>query len=126
MSKKATDEKPLIQAAQIRLSADETRTVLRVLRAEGKPVEVWGHQGGSLIEIGLMRLVPIPSADIEASVQAGWKKLRAAVISKDLAGAGRAFEMIRSAKQRAEKRGLILTELGKRVAAGLTVRLGRG
>lgn len=103
----------------IRLSVDESRAIFKASQASG-PIESYASR--SLVELGIMKAAKITSkkADNES---ASWAKLKAAVSAADLPMAKRALDSIYTARAEKGRTGYILTELGKQVARGISVRM---
>jgi len=115
-----------ILAAQIRLTADETRILLRVAKHDHKTGPYPIHSSVSdLIAFGLLRKVPLCSAtDRKKKLASLWGEVKASVAKKDAKETRRVLSVIESVDQ-PDRMGVELTEDGKAILAGVFVKANR-
>ena len=121
--KEAEKESPKVfETSPIRLSADETRTIVKAANLNGKPICDYHVHG--LVDMGILKRIITPPKDVTADVQADWKKIEAAAAKKDADAINRGLSKINELKRPTyAKDSFVLTALGKQVARGITVRL---
>lgn len=115
----------VIEVSPVRLSSDETRSMLRMAQSD-KPMKVgWSGVYKGLIELGLVMETPIETAAARASrLTVAWRQLRLSAIARDLGLAVKAFSDIQQMGGSDEpEKGVVLTALGREVARGITVRM---
>lgn len=113
----------VIDAAPIRLTADETRLVWKLMQSNGTPQQA--YSGCSLVELGLAKKVSIaPKEDFTAKRAEAWVKLATAAKVRDKKQVSSALSTIEECDRNSkrEESGYVLTERGKQVARGLTIR----
>ncbi len=117
-------EEKAIETAPIRLSADETRAIIRALAAGGKPIQDYRCDG--LVSLGLMRPAVIPPVDESKAETTAWHALVVASKLRNMRDVKKAMsELERISSNRARKQnGFVLTPLGSQVARGVSVRMG--
>lgn len=122
----AARPEPVIETAPIRLTQDETKLILRITMA-GKPIPAcYGCE--SLSDMGILRRIAIPEEEVTARRIADcWKRIRAGLAKKNQEAIHQAcHDMERLTRDRDRNNPsyvVELTDLGKQVARGITVRL---
>lgn len=119
---------PLIETTPLRLTADETRLIIRLVTS-GKPINGDFH-AKTLAEIGILQAIPVPEeTDTRAKIAECWKRARAGVRLRDLESTHQALhdiERLQSDRDRNDTRyRYILSDLGKQIARGVSIRLGQ-
>lgn len=117
----------VIETSPVKLTADETRMILRAAQSN-KPVkqERWGGSTSvALLELGLLESVPMETqAARSGRVALAWRALKDAVGRRDAAASRKAIgEIELLERDESLDMGLVLTDLGKQVARGITVRI---
>jgi hypothetical protein len=113
----------VIETSPIRLTADETRAVMKAATAAPKPISDYRCCG--LVDLGIMKLIPIESADNTAGRKECWKLIREAAVKQDRDVINEQSRLLRNfdEQERKKEKGYVLTELGKQVARGVKVSL---
>ena len=119
----------VIEVSPIRLSADETRTLMKGM-ITGKPLATNSYQNSSaraLADLGLMEEIVIETkADQAKRLSELWAKAKNACTLKDVELARKALGDIEKI-QLSDKVpvGFVLTALGKEVARGVSVKMAK-
>ena len=116
-----------IETAPIRLTTEESRIILKVSMA-GKPVDGGHYQYAALADLGILRRIEVPEEkDTKLKIDQCWKEATTALRQKNgerLHQAMHDLERITRDRDRNETKVLFeLTDLGKQIARGITVRL---
>lgn len=112
----------VVETAPIRLTADETRSVMKAAAAGGKPIDA--YQCCGLVDLGIMKRVYFPTPDVSKEVLEQWRACKEACLNKDADKIGKIMHKISELEYKTRKKtGYVLTELGQRVARGVSVRL---
>lgn len=112
----------VIETSTIRLSMDETRTLLRAGMSKN-PITAYGAD--YLVGLGMLRQVTIRPDPKPKEVERLWRQALHAVQRRERSSALTQLDKIRQLTEPQEKRGYVLTELGKQVSRGITVRMNR-
>ncbi len=116
------EAKPVFETSPIRLSADETRLIVKAANNGGKPICDY-HRGG-LVEMGILQTNVVKPPDHSAEIAELWRAMRNAAKAEDVSEVRRLLGRIETLKSdKKPKEGYILTSLGKQIARGITVRL---
>ena len=121
MSKQTQAPERVIETSPVRLSAEETRLMMKAAIA-GEPISTWQNVSG-LADLGLMTKVKMPPKKGLDTVETLWVKAEKAVKLRRRDEAAGALSRIQTLSTARQQDGYILTPLGKEVARGLTVRL---
>ena len=114
----------LVKPATVQLNTQETRDILTVAACNGRPcASVATYQARALIEMGIMREVPCGKQQNEAKETEAWNKARQAVFAHDVSALTSAQHTLSNLRQEGQKRGLVLTDRGKKLAQGLSIRI---
>lgn len=111
---------PLFEVPTIRLSADETRLILRIAHSD-KPVETYTTYG--LDGLGIVRRITLKNEATQKQLDDAWKAVGEAYTKRSeplLRNSAFRLQQLTSKKARY---GYVLTELGKQLARGLSIRL---
>lgn len=112
----------VIEHSPVRLTSDETRLMLRMAQSTA-PIDP-SYNGRSILELGLAEEVPMMTeAEKKKRNVEAWNKLRLALTARDLELAKTAVREIEKSSESNSKTGFVLTDLGKQVARGITVRI---
>ena len=110
----------IIETATIRLTADETRQIIKA--KNGATVNYSLAQG--LAGMGIMKAVPaMASVDVEARRKKLWATLQSFAAKKNLSGIAQAASELSTLDREAASKHYILTALGKQIAHNITVKL---
>ena len=117
---------PVIETSPIRLSVDETKLIMRIAVA-GKPL-AGDYHSNSLAELGIFRRVEVTEEkDTARKVADCWARAREGLKFKDGQKVHQAMhdlERLNSDRDRNDTKYLYdLTDLGKQIARGISVRL---
>jgi hypothetical protein len=117
----------VIEATPVRLTSDETRTLIKGMQV-GKPFPAsYNNSARALADLGLMEEAPMETEiDRRKRLSVLWAKAKSACNLKDREIAKKALseiEKIESSESAAV--GFVLTALGKEVANGISVKLGK-
>ena len=120
------DNEPIIETSPIRLSVDETKIILRITVA-GKPIQ-GDYHFGSLADLGILRRIPVSEEkDTARKIAECWDKAKKSLAVKDsqrLHQAMHDIERLSNDRDRSDTKYLYdLTDLGKQIARGISVRL---
>jgi hypothetical protein len=124
---KAENVAEVIETSPVRLTSDETRAVLRCSQSL-KPVRhSYSRDMNSLLELGLVEKVPMETpAARQKRLNSAWASMKVACAAKDSAVAASALKEISEINRTEDpEMGYVLTEIGKQVARGITVRIVR-
>ena len=106
----------------IKLTPTEARLILQASVAK-KPVRWVSIR--DLVELGIFEKVKLHTAEeCKAKLVKAWSDCRGAVMEKNEEAASEALNRIREAGRDAEAYGHVLTEFGRKLAAGISVKLG--
>ena len=113
----------MIEIPLIRLSADETRAIMRAAISPRPTNDYYGCRG--LVDLGIMRLVEVKPENHVGARRECWKAIREAATRQDRDAIQSEFSKLRSfdEQKRKNKEGYVLTDLGKQVARGVRVSL---
>lgn len=112
----------VIEHSPVRLTSDETRFLLRMAQSTGPIEETYNSR--SLMELGLAEEMPMMTeAEKKKRNVEAWNKLRLALTTRELDLARTAVRQIEKSSESNSKTGFVLTDLGKQVARGITVRI---
>lgn len=123
-----TEQGPAIETAPIRLTMDETKLLIRAANA-GKPIKLdYQAPGNELADLGVLRRVEVSEEkDTALKVAECWARAKKALAVKDsetVHQAMRDLERLNSDRDRNNTKYLFeLTDLGKQIARGITVRM---
>ena len=110
-----------IEVPTIRLTTDETRTLMSAQAAGGK---VDSYHCESLVALGLMKRIPkITQKEIDGKVAAAWKRAEGAVKKQAVKEAESCIDEILRLKREGTGKLYQLTEVGAQVCRGISVRL---
>ena len=117
------------ETSPIRLSVEETRFIIK-LTVAGKPLP-GDYHSSALAELGILRRIDVPEEkDTGLKIAECWKVARKALAAKDsekLHQAMHDLERLNNDRDRNETRRLFeLSDLGRQIARGITVRLSGG
>lgn len=122
---KTEQQKQIIEMAQIRLSTEETRAIVRA-QVAGKPVAGSPYSGSAhagLVDLGIMRRVKRDTSKDEQKKAELWERTQTAARQRDMRELKRLISSIESIS--ADKSPEFeLTALGKQIARGISVRMG--
>jgi hypothetical protein len=111
----------VFETSSIRLSADETRLIIRVANSHNKPV--CDYRSSGLVEMGILKETESPPPDTTSEKAALWKAIKAAAAEENSSKIhSNLLKLSELAKPKASKI-LTLTPLGKEIARGITVKL---
>jgi hypothetical protein len=112
----------VIEMVPIRLSADETRLIIRAANSK-EPLTPNYSEGRytSLVELGLMVQLPEDMKAKKLRLDSGWKAVFSATQKRDRDAVRQALRVIEDNNK--SKYAFALTALGKEVARGISVRL---
>ncbi len=111
----------VIETSTIRLSADETRLIVRAAANKGKPL--CDYRAGELVALGLLETVKDIPPDRTEEIAGCWKNIENAVKNRSVSELRRAVDRIERYANEKKQEGYALTPLGHQVARGITVRL---
>lgn len=111
-----------IETAPIKLTADETRAIMKAANAS-HPIQ--DYRCCSLVDLGIMKVVMIEPKDHTQARVKCWHEIRKGAQAEDMPRIERAQRDLNEfARQTAKKeKGHVLTPLGKQVARGVSVKL---
>lgn len=117
---------PVIETSNIRLSVDETKTIMRITVA-GKPIP-GNYESAALADLGILRRIPVSNdKDIALKIAECWSRARKGLSAKDSQEVHQAMhdiERLGNDRDRNDTKYLYdLTDLGKQIARGISVRL---
>lgn len=120
----AEQDRPVIEAATIRLTADETKALIKAHLAAGKPVS-FGYNGPavSLIDMGLMQVAKPVGLSREERLNELWDEVNFAVQARGRRRITSAFEKFDRGDSANEIKQYVLTDSGKQIARGITIKL---
>ena len=109
----------------IRLSVDEARSLLELYVSGNKPPKP--YRADMLVKIGLATETPVKPKATAADEAQAWKALLIAAKAKNLSEVRRLYDSIGNIRYRADRKECTyaLTALGREVARGITVKMGR-
>jgi len=116
-----TGNLPLLEIPQIRLSADETRRIMTLSRLN-KPIEMWGSAGSELMSLGIVRQCAKQKIS-QRQLDLMWGRVMAGVKRRNKTATINAIQAIDKAYMQQNKNWYVLTDLGKQLARGISVRL---
>lgn len=114
---------PAFEIPPIRLSSEETRTIMRAYQNAGKPIKLY-HRDGELLELGILKEVPLVSGPAKGvGVSEAWKDMKEAVARRDMRAVEKCQVALEKMIEADRSVGYILTPMGIELARGLTVRV---
>lgn len=119
--KKNVYDDPAFDLAPVRLSADETRTILRLAQANGKPIHT--PYSMALADLGIVRRVVVKAVDNKKEIEEVWGDIARAVRARAIGRVAVGLEKIRKLSKPQREAGVELTDLGKQLARGISVRI---
>ncbi|HXI85332.1 MAG TPA: hypothetical protein VNL17_14720 [Verrucomicrobiae bacterium] len=119
MKKEPTEK--VIETSTIRLSADETRTIMRA-SIKGNCSNDW--RCSSLVGMGIMRKVrSTPDESVDKKREELWNRISKAVEKRNRTALDSASSELGKLDRDKEAYVYVLTDIGKQIARGITVRL---
>jgi hypothetical protein len=117
---------PAFEISPIRLSVEETKIILRISVA-AKPIH-GDYQCAVLADFGILRRIEVSEEkDTSRKIAECWQRARKALGQKDSAEVHQAMhdiDRLSSDRDRNDRKYLYdLTDLGKQIARGITIRL---
>jgi len=113
----------VIDTATIRLTADETRAIMKA--ATNAPKTISDYRCCGLVDLGIMRLVAVEPPNRDADKKECWNAIKIAAAKHDQSAIQKHLNKLDefSRLERNKERGYVLTDLGKQVARGVKVSL---
>lgn len=113
---------PAIEVSTIRLTAGETRSIMRAASSD-VPVHDYG-EGPGLAAMGIMKRVPVNTEQEKKSKRNEcWDRVKKAASREDLKALGNGYDELSRLTRDRDQFAYVLTDLGKQIARGVTVRL---
>jgi len=122
-----TKPEPVLETSTIRLSVDETRTIVKHMMA-GKPLNGSAYHNRELVELGILKRIEVPEEkDTAQKIAECWKRTKLGLQRKDSGLVHQAMhdlEKLNTDRHREEPRYQYeLTAFGRQIARGISVRL---
>lgn len=115
---------PVIETAAIRLTSDETKALIKVHLASGKPVGFsYGNAAVSLVDLGLFEVAKVAGKTRVERTNELWQTISEAAVSRNRPQIETAFRKFDQNRATDEIKQYVLTDAGKQVARGITIKL---
>jgi len=115
-------EEKTLDIPTIRLTADETRAIMKAASAT-HPIQDYRCCG--LVDLGIMKIVSIDPKDHTLARVKCWNEIRKGAQNKEISRIENALRDLNEfdRQEKKKEKGHILTPLGKQVARGVAVKL---
>jgi hypothetical protein len=115
----------VIETSPVRLTADETRLLLRAAQSPKPITERYNSTAPALVDIGLFVKVAVETEAARRKRTAdAWAKAKLGVTAKDAGTVNNAMrELAAVDRNDGPEMGYVLTAVGKEVARGISVRI---